>query len=202
MYTQSRFLRRIIKSAANKFIKDETFKVQKKGEGDFVTDTDKKIEEFLIKKIRRKFPRFDIISEEFNPKDELSRDCFVIDPIDGTNNFIAGLPLWGIQIAMVIDYKTVSCVIYLPKFREMYWADENGAYRNGKKIKRKTSSNLFAEEGHREPHTEKEYRRTACAALNYTWAAMGYLRSFRLHKKTLWDNLPGQFLVEKSEETK
>ena len=77
-----------------------------------VTDLDWEIEQFLIGKIRESYPDFDIVSEEYNTNNEVTDNCFIIDPIDGTINFANKLPLWGIQIACIKDGKRVASVIY------------------------------------------------------------------------------------------
>lgn len=111
------------------------FKVNQKGDAyDLITNLDVEIEEFLINKINVKFPDFDIVSEEKNFNHNVTKNCFIIDPIDGTINFANKLPLWGIQIACLINSEPVAAVIYLPRMNELYSADKNGAYLNGEKI--------------------------------------------------------------------
>jgi len=128
------FLVNIVKNAGN-LITDNFLVTQKGLENDLVTDLDVKVEEYLIKKINDNYPNFDIVSEEINYNKNITNNCFVIDPIDGTINFANGLPLWGIQIACVAEFETVAAVIYLPKMNELYYASEDGAYLNDIVIK-------------------------------------------------------------------
>ena len=130
---EGEFIKRIVREAEKLLARD--FAVYAKGrEGDLVTDIDYLVERFLIERIRAEYPDFAIISEEFNADTELSDNCFIIDPIDGTKNFANGLPLWGIQVACRKNGETIASVISMPALKEFYFANESGAYLNGKKI--------------------------------------------------------------------
>lgn len=81
-------------------ITNEKFEITNKGgEYDLITNLDLKIEKFLIDEIKKNYPNFDIVSEEFNNNNQITENCFIIDPNDGTINFSNNIPLWGIQIA-------------------------------------------------------------------------------------------------------
>lgn len=128
---EGKFIQRIVREAEKLLSRD--FAVYAKGsEGDLVTDVDYLVERFLIEKIQAEYPDFAIISEEFNADTELSDNCFIIDPIDGTKNFANGLPLWGIQVACRKNGQTIASVISMPALKEFYFADESGAYLNGR----------------------------------------------------------------------
>ena len=95
MTTDVKFLIDIVKEAEE--ISKEEFSVKTKGgESDLVTNLDVKIENYLISRIRESYPEYDIVSEEENFKKEVTDNCFIIDPIDGTINFANNLPLWAI----------------------------------------------------------------------------------------------------------
>lgn len=127
------FLKIIVKQAIE--ISKKDFIVNQKGsETDLVTNLDLEIENFLIQEIKKNYPEFSIVSEEFNSEKQITQNCFIIDPIDGTINFANGLPIWGIQIACIKNGKTIASVISLPCMNEFYWADETGAYLNDTKI--------------------------------------------------------------------
>ena len=133
MNKDTRFLIDLVKNA-NKLITDE-FEVKAKGnDGDLVTNFDLEIENYMIEQIKENYPDFTIVSEEYNSDNNLTDNCFTIDPIDGTINFANRLPLWGIQVACIRNGKTCSSVIFLPKLNELYYADETGAFLNGEKI--------------------------------------------------------------------
>lgn len=127
MKTESQFLRDVVKKANN--LSTQKFDtINKGGENDLVTNLDLEIERFLIDEIKKQYPNFDIVSEEFNTNNKITENCFVIDPIDGTINFANNLPLWGIQVACIKNGKTIASVISLPRINEFYYADETGAY--------------------------------------------------------------------------
>ena len=109
----TKFIINIVKKSAK--IINNDLKISAKGEkGDLVTNFDFSIEKFLIEKISKNYPDFDIISEETSSDKKLSDNCFTIDPIDGTVNFANGLPMWSIQVACIKDSKTISAVLFFP----------------------------------------------------------------------------------------
>ena len=125
----------IVREAA-KIFKERSFEIKyKEGFENIVTSADIKVQQFLCEQLRNLIPDCGFICEEEDVC--YSQDgmfVWVIDPIDGTINFANGLPLWGIQVALIKNSKTVAAVIYLPKLNEFYCADESGAYLNGNKI--------------------------------------------------------------------
>lgn len=109
-----------------------TFKATK----DIVTEADLACEKLIIDSIQQKFPHDKIISEE-NYKDSILSEerTWVIDPIDGTVNYLRGIPLYGISIALVKNKAIQLGCVYLPEFKELYWAVKNqGAFCNDDKI--------------------------------------------------------------------
>ncbi|AMK13991.1 inositol monophosphatase [methanogenic archaeon mixed culture ISO4-G1] len=101
---------------------------------DVVTGSDVLAEKSIIEDIRREFPDDTIISEETNPDEKVAERCWTIDPIDGTMNYTRGIPFFGIQGCFMIDGEAKASAIYLPVFDEMFTADDDGAYLNGKGI--------------------------------------------------------------------
>jgi len=194
------FLMRVCKAAAE-IITDEFVVHAKDDKGDLVTNFDFEVEKFIIAEIKKEYPGFDIISEELNPTGKLTENCFTVDPIDGTINFAHGLPLWGIQVACVRGGKTVAAVIYLPKLNEMYCADKNGAFCNGKKI---SVNNLAPEKGLFAGIKPAEHpnrncnRQIYCAALCFSWVAAGRLGAAFIAICPAWDVVPGKYLVEQA----
>lgn len=204
-----KFLIKIVKKASR--LITEKFEINDKesiGNGDLITTYDCKVEEYLIKEIKKDYPNFDVVSEEFNTGNKLTENCFVIDPIDGTINFAYFLPIWGIQVACVRDGKTVAAVIYLPKLKEMYSADENGAYLNNKKIKVNAlpaEKNIISATGkhHMESVLAAEHAYTLqrnfyCACFDFACVASGRLGGTIFTNNTLWDYIPGLFICEKA----
>jgi myo-inositol-1(or 4)-monophosphatase len=200
------YLRRIIRQASK--IANRHFTVRNKIGDDLVTDADEEIEKYLIAKLQKKFPNFDIVSEEFNGGKSLTENCFVIDPIDGTINFANGLPLWGMQVACICDGAAVSAVLYFPRLRQMFWADKDGAFCNGKKLNidrnQWNKKTIYVVEGgskfdalrQMEANVSRNFRYLCCAALNYAWTAAGLLGGNILRKDTPWDYISGLYLVQ------
>ncbi|MBR4745563.1 MAG: inositol monophosphatase, partial [Clostridia bacterium] len=178
------FLKKIVNEATK--LTNKTFEVHAKGDlGDLVTNLDLEIEKFLIRKMKEIYPDYDIVSEEFNSKKQVTNNCFIIDPIDGTINFANGIPLWAIQVACVQNGKTVASVISLPKLNELYWADKTGAYLNGKQIYVReidTKDAIYTVEGSKHleimqnmrDFTYKD-RRFGCAGVSFSFTAAGRL---------------------------
>ncbi len=106
---------------------------QKSSFQDLVTDMDKKVQDMIIEAIRDNFPDEGVLAEE--GVDNSSNKMWIIDPIDGTVNFVFGLPSFSISIAYVENGKPVVGVVHLPALNETYYAVKgDGAYKNGEKI--------------------------------------------------------------------
>jgi len=109
--------------------------IKKKGVNDFTTDTDVQVEQFIIKQLTR--TGYSFFGEETGEKLTLSKKKWVIDPLDGTSNFIRGNPFFAVSIALIEDDRELLLgVVYDPMTDECYWAEKNaGAYMNEVKIK-------------------------------------------------------------------
>ncbi len=210
-----KFLLKTVKKA-NKIV-DEKFMVEAKDDNnDLITDFDLRVEKFIIEEIRKQYPDFEIISEEFNTNTKECENYFTIDPIDGTINFAYGIPLWGIQVAMVKDFKTCASVIYLPKINELYYADETGAYSNGKLLdlsKLKISKNSLIDQYYLDDEQAfineltpnvpanlkaRRFRKFYCACASYSWLASGKMGAVIFAKHLPWDYTPGMYLVKQA----
>lgn len=199
------FLKHIVKQAIE--ISKKDFIVNQKGnETDLVTSLDLEIEQFLIQEIKRNYPDFAIVSEEFNHENEITENCFIIDPIDGTINFANGLPLWGIQIACVKNGKTIASVISLPRINEFYWADETGAYLNDTKISViniSTENALYTIEGNNnlcyiqkmQPYST-HMRKFGAVCVSLAFLASGRIHGSVYRNDKPWDYAPGLFLCQ------
>mgnify|MGYP002798206243 FL=1 len=205
--TEVEFLKRLVVKAS-KLITDDVIVKAKDDKGDLVTNFDYEIENFINQEIKKNYPNFDIVSEEFNTNGKLTANCFTVDPIDGTINFAHNFPLWGIQVACVKNGKTCAAVIYMPKLKEMYWADETGAYLNDKKIQVNSyppEKNLYVIEGRnrlpsmiRMDAKNHNYRVTYCAAVNFAYVASGVFGGTIFIHESFWDYIPGQYLVKQA----
>lgn len=195
------FLVKIVKQASKLITPDFVTKV-KDERGDLVTDFDYEIERFLISKINKAYPEFEIISEELNNQEKECKNYFTIDPIDGTVNFANGLPLWGIQVACIKHGEPCASVIYLPALKELYYSSKNGAFLNGNPIHvNKLSPNMVLYNADQKYKSLKEnlyYRREVfSSAVFFAWLASGkygaLIFSPDIHS---WDLLPGLYLAE------
>lgn len=180
---------------------------QKDNDGDLVTNLDIEIEQYLIKQIKQNYPNFDIVSEEFNSNKKITKNCFIIDPIDGTINFANNLPLWGIQIACKKDGETIASAINLPKLNEFYYADKTGAYLNDEKISVREVSiknavysiigknSLTSTEKIRKSYS-KNHRNFGAACVAFAFMASGRIHGVNFRAEHPWDYEPGLFLCK------
>jgi len=107
----------------------------KSNAADFRTQADVAAEKILISAIERDFPEYNIVAEEHGTIDKGSAYSFVIDPLDGTNNFVLGIPAFVTNVALMKENETVYGVVYHPVTGDMYYAARGkGAYRNGAPI--------------------------------------------------------------------
>ena len=130
---------KIVKEAYDIIKLNKNFQISTKEDNTLVTNVDIKVENFLIRKIREKYPNDILVTEENYPNNQLQNRTWIIDPIDGTAHFIKGLPFWGIQLCFYDKSATKFAIIYLPVTNEFYYAAENqGAYINNDRILPKT----------------------------------------------------------------
>ena len=211
--------------ASNKLIKDfrevENLQVSKKGIGDFVTSADLNSEQTIIKTLQKAYPEIKIISEETNPDVNLNlhEKKWIIDPLDGTLNFLHGLPHFAISIALKIKDKIISGVIYDPIKDELFWAEKGvGAYLNNTRIRVSQRSQLkdalistgIPWKGMESSH--KNYlkilenimknssgiRRYGSAALDLAYVAAGRYDAFWEFNLKTWDIAAGALLVKEA----
>ena len=115
----------------------EKLQVSKKGPSDFVTNSDLKTEKILIQELKKAKPNYSILSEENGI--EINKDknnTWIIDPIDGTINFLHGVPHFAISIALKTNNEIVAGLILDPIKNEMFYAEkDNGAFFNNQRIR-------------------------------------------------------------------
>lgn len=205
MAEELEFLIEIVKEAEK--ISKEKWTVQAKGDGaDLVTNLDGKIENFLIGKIKEKYPHFDIVSEEGNYDKQVTDNCFIIDPIDGTVNFANHIPFWAIQVACRKNGNPVASVIDMPDLNEFYYADENGAFLNGRKIhvnEVPLKNTLYTLNGgnvidclSRMRKHSPGARALGCVAMSMAYVASGRIHGAVFRNDKPWDYEPGLYLVQ------
>ena len=182
----------------------EKLQVSKKGPSDFVTNSDLKTERIIIDELSKGRPDYSIISEEngvTNNKD--SKNTWIIDPIDGTINFLHGVPHFATSIALKHNNEIVSGLIFDPIKDEMFFAEKNnGAYLNNKRIRVSKKNNmkecLFATSGVIEKKMEFSFRKSGSAALDMAYIACGRFDGYFQKNLNLWDIAAGLILVEEA----
>lgn len=108
-----------------------------------VTIADKKTEEFIRKKLSKSFPSFGILGEEFGGESIDREYCWTIDPIDGTQSFVRGIPLFGTLVGLLHHKKPVLGIMVLPALQETYTATKGGGtYSQGIRLKTSRTSVL------------------------------------------------------------
>ena len=182
----------------------EKLQVSKKGPSDFVTNSDLKAEKIIIDELKKARPNYSIISEENGiEKNKDSNNTWIIDPIDGTINFLHGLPHFAISIALKSNKEIVSGLIFDPIKNEMFFAEkENGAFFNNQRIKvsKKNDINncLFVTGGKIEQELDLPYRKSGCAALDMAYVAAGRYDGYFQNDLNIWDIAAGIILVKEA----
>jgi len=111
------------------------FRVKAKGDRDLVTDIDERCERAIIRLIKKHYPQDGILSEESPHSPSASGFSWIIDPLDGTHNFVHNIEVFGTSVALEFKREVVLGLIYMPTTDELYIAQKGkGAYRNGKRI--------------------------------------------------------------------
>ena len=182
----------------------ENLQVLKKGPKDFVTKTDKRVEEILIEELAKTKKNYSFITEETGIINNSEKDIFwVIDPIDGTTNFLHGIPHFAISIALKIKDEIRSGVIYDPIKNEMFYAEKNiGSFFNNQRIRVSKKSDLdeclFATNHLGAKFSELNLRYTGCAALDLAYVGAGRLDGFFHNDINIWDIAAGAIIVEEA----
>ncbi len=109
--------------------------ISKKGDSDFVTRADIEISKYVERRLKEEFPEIGFISEEEDMRVEKGKDYWILDPIDGTTNFMHSLSVCGLSLALCSKGEIVVGIIYAPYAKELFWAQKDqGAYLNGVRI--------------------------------------------------------------------
>ena len=181
----------------------ENLQVSKKGPQDFVTNADIKAEKIIIEELKKARPNYSIISEENGvEKNKDESNFWIIDPIDGTTNFLHGVPHFAISIALQSNNEIVCGLIFDPIKDELFYAEKNqGAYFNNQRIrvskKRDIDECLFAV-GKGKYNPDLIYRRSGSAALDLAYVASGRFDGYFQNNLNLWDIAAGIIIVKEA----
>lgn len=127
--------KKLVKDAKNIFDNTESFEVNRKGWNDYVTTVDLQIEKKIIDNIRKTFKNDLILSEETSDIKLSDKRTWVIDPLDGTHNFLRGIPIYGLQFALIENFIPIFGVIYIHNTDETLIAVKgHGAFLNSVRV--------------------------------------------------------------------
>lgn len=188
--------------------------VQSKSPNDFVTEVDRAAEAAIIEVLRDAYPEHAILAEESGRSGE-SEYCWIIDPLDGTTNFIHGFPQYAISIALARNNVLEQAVVYDPVRNEMFTASKGGgAFLNDRRIRvsrriklmdsligtgfpYRQNDNIEAYIGAFRELTQKTsgIRRPGAAALDLAYVACGRLDGFWEAGLSPWDMAAGALLI-------
>ncbi len=211
------------RKAARGLIRDfgelENLQISKKGPADFVTTADTRTERILVEELTKARPGYGFLVEEggaIEGRDKSHR--FIIDPIDGTTNFMHGIPQFAISIGLEREGQLVSALIFNPVTDEMYLAERgHGAYLNDRRLRvaaRQNMSDILVASG--APFMGKDgrdvflselnavvastagVRRFGSAALDLAWVASGRFDAFWERNLKPWDVAAGILLVKEA----
>ena len=211
------------RKAAKILIRDfgeiEKLQVSVKGPGDFVTMSDKKVEKILIEELGKARPNYSILSEEIGEIKNDEAFKWIIDPIDGTSNFLHGIPHFGISIGLEQNKEIICGIIFDPIKDEIFVAEKgNGSYLNNQRMRVSARSKLedciIFTGGPRRQSKERdlaieEYkkfsskvhipiRKMGSASLDMAYVAAGRCDGFWQRKLNYWDIAAGIILVKEA----
>ena len=212
------FIKSLIRDAGlilKKAYYEKSSNVRHKGNIDMVTETDLQLETFITKAISDKFPDDVIISEETHFEMQEGNRRWIIDPLDGTTNFVHRLPLVNISIGLEIDGEIRFGAVYNPIFDELFYAEKGkGAFLNDKKISvsqnAKLKDSLVAtgfpyDRWEKGDYYIKEFlaftktthgvRRMGAAAIDLCYVAAGRLDGFFERELKPWDMAAGSLMI-------
>ena len=182
----------------------EKLQVSVKGPSNFVSNADTKAEKIIIEELMKAKKNYSIISEEDGSKiNSDSENVWIIDPIDGTSNFLHGIPHFAISIALKSNNEIISGLIYDPIKDEMFYAEKNnGAFFNNQRIKvskkKEIENCLFATGGKEKVISDFITRKTGSAALDMAYVAAGRYDGYFQNNLNLWDVAAGIIIVKEA----
>lgn len=209
--------------AARSLLRDfnevEQLQVSKKGPADFVSAADIKAESIIKESLEKSRPDYGFIGEESGETRGANRfQKWIVDPLDGTTNFLHGLPHWAISIALVDDDVLTAGVVFDPVKDEMFWAERGkGAFINDRRLRVSARRDLtqsvlatgfpFAgKKGHGDTQRDliklmprtAGIRRFGAAALDLAYVAAGRYDGFWERGLQPWDIAAGILIVQES----
>jgi len=186
-------------------------KIMEKGEGDFFCEVDVKAEQAIIQAIHKAHPNHGIIAEESGSYQEDAETVWIIDPLDGTNNYLHGFPFYAVSIAVRVKNKIEHAVVYDPLRHECFAASRGrGARMNDHRMRVSKATSLnhallsasLTKSSWRSVEgfvtQSASVRRTGSAALDLAYVACGRLDGFWGFSLKPWDLAAGALLVQET----
>ncbi|MGE3770122.1 MAG: inositol monophosphatase [Bdellovibrionales bacterium] len=213
---------RAIEKAGKALLRDfgevEQLQVSRKGPKDFVTNADHKSEKILIEELGRARPTFGFWLEESGEINADRPERWLVDPLDGTSNFLHGLPFWAISVAAERDGDVIAGVIYEPVTDQMFWAEKGvGAFVNNQRLRVSARQeigdsmvalgmSLISEAKDESQRADFKAiidrtagtRRIGSNALNMAYTAAGRFEGFWGNKFKPWDVAAGALMVREA----
>ena len=182
----------------------ENLQVSSKGPADFVTNSDKKVEKILIDELTKSKKNFCVLSEEVGEIENSDKDnTWIIDPIDGTTNFLHGVPHFAISVALKSQNEIISGIIFDPIKNEIFYAEKNnGAYFNNQRVRVSKKNDLkeclFATNKNGIEKSKLNTRVTGSAALDLAYVGNGRFDGYFQNNVNLWDIAAGILIVKEA----
>jgi myo-inositol-1(or 4)-monophosphatase len=202
--------------AAEAYHRRSELDIERKGTQDLVSEADRACEDRIVGTLQRLFPEDGFVGEERGAKNASAKTVWIIDPIDGTANFLRGIPLWCVSLGLLCDGEFVIGVIYNPVTEELYAARRGkGATLNGRKIEVSQAKSLeearlgigYSYRRPPAPHADAvkvlleahcEYSRLGSGALGLAFTADGRLEGYWESHINAWDVAAGLCIVKEA----
>lgn len=207
------------RSLTRDFGEVENLQVSRKGPADFVTAADKRAEEIIFEELKKARPDYSFLMEESGEtKGSDAENRWIVDPLDGTHNFMHGIPHWCVSIALESKGRVEAGVVYDPIKEEIFRAERSGgAFVNGTRCRVSGRNQLesaciavgtaymdnqkqdkFIRELSAVSKVSPMFRRLGAAALDLSYIAAGRLDGFWERGLKPWDVAAGQLIVKEA----
>lgn len=212
-------IRKACKGVSRDFGEITELQVSRKGPGDFVTAADKRVEAALFEELIRLRPGYGFLGEEQGEREGTDKTHrWIVDPIDGTTNFMHGIPVFACTVALERDGEIVAGVTYNPITNDLYWAEKGkGAYHNDRRLRVSARKSLedsliatgapfigkpghaqFLKELHQIMQRTVGIRRLGACSLDLAMVAAGQVDGYWERGLKPWDMAAGLLLVSEA----
>ena len=204
---------------ARDFAQIPTLTIQNKAVGDFFSEADLRAEQTVRDHLMAAKPDYGFLGEEGGLTEGADKaHHWIVDPLDGTTNFLTGVPIFAVNIALAREGKVIAGVTYNPIMEEMFWAETGGgAWLNGRRIRVSTRATLedsvlavgipfapkpehdrFRREMEQLTKRVAGIRRLGAGAVDLAYVAAGRFDAYWEQKVSAWDMAAGVILVEEA----